>query len=80
MHFTWFDLVQSIVFAACTFYVRRGSKVDANDIKLNTSSVDQVRMLQAEVALLRLDVGILKDHYFDNNPKNSLDHRSPKKV
>lgn len=64
----YLSLLQALVLAGCTWYVRRGSKFDSLDVKLNTSSVDQVRRLSAEVALLRSDVQILKDSYFADRP------------
>lgn len=72
----WYSLFQALVLAACTWYVRRGSTQDAKDVKLNTSSVDQVQRLQAQVALLREDVGMLKDRVFEEFPA-SVDDRSP---
>lgn len=71
----YWELAQALLFAACTWYVRRGSKFDSVDVKINTASVDQVQRLQAQVALLREDVGLLKDRYFEQNPV--VDDRGP---
>jgi len=71
----WLSLGQAVLLGFCTWYVRRGARFDAFDVKLNTSSVDQVRVLQAQVLLLRDELGILKERFFRQFPEN--DDRKP---
>ena len=72
MELGWSNVVQAVVLAACTLYMRRGSKSDADKVVLKTSSPEQVTRLQDDVTFLKGQVSILmKAAHIENPP----DHR-----
>jgi hypothetical protein len=73
----WGTAIQALIVAACTWYMRRGSVKDRENVKRNTSTPEDVAQVEAQLKKLRADFEILRDAYFKSNPV--VDHRGPTK-
>ncbi len=73
----WGAVLQALVLAVCTWYMRHGSKRDASDVKEATASPSDVRRVENQVKLLREEFDILKAAYFKQNPV--VDDRGPRR-
>lgn len=68
--------MQALILAVCTWYMRRGSVNDRENVKKNTSTPGDVQQVRSELKYLRQEVKILKDAYFKVNPVKQ-DDRGP---
>ena len=76
MDVTWSTVVQSVILAVCTWYVRRGSKKDAASIKRTAQDHDQV-LVETSTAILdrlnklELDMQLIKHTIFKKDVQGS---------
>lgn len=62
--FDWSTASQALIMAISTWYIRRGSKRDKEDVKDNTISHDDAKMIWSEVRAMRLDLDSFKQEYY----------------
>jgi hypothetical protein len=77
MELGWNSVIQAVVLAVCTWYMRRGSVRDSQNLKSYASSHADVDLVRKELQSLKHDFEIFKLAYFKNNPV--VDHRGPSK-
>lgn len=70
------NVMQALVLAVCTWYMRRGSVRDREDVKKNTSTPDDVAAVRKDLAALRAEFDILKCAFFKSGLVK-IDHRGP---
>jgi hypothetical protein len=71
------NVIQAVILAACTWYMRRGSVKDREDVKQHSSSPEDVQRVRQELAALRAEFEVLKAAFFQSGLVK-LDHRGPK--
>jgi hypothetical protein len=69
----WSTVIQAVIIAACTWYMRRGSVKDRENVKLNTSTPSDVARVEKELKSLKSEFEILRNAYFKNNPVKADD-------
>lgn len=61
MDISWEDVIKLVIFAGGTFYLRATGKKDSADVKIATSSHEQVTRLETRVMGLQNQVTQLND-------------------
>ncbi len=74
----WGTVIQALILAFCTWYMRQGSKKDSDKVSASTASPGDVKQVERKVESLRAEFDILKTAYFKQNPVK-IDHRGPTK-
>jgi hypothetical protein len=76
MEMGWAAVVQALLVAFSTWYVRRGSTQDAKRVEQVTASQGTAHEILTRVKHLEEDMALVKRTVFKDN---SVDHRGPKR-
>ena len=74
MDLDWGTAIQALILAACTWYMRRGSKADARKVAQSTASQTTSDEILARVVALEVDVSLVKRATLK---ETGIDNRGP---
>lgn len=77
MELGWAAVVQAVLVAVSTWYVRRGSHQDADRVKTAAADRAQAHEILTRVKALELDMALVKRAALKENP---IDHRGPQRL
>lgn len=79
MDLGWGAVIQAVILAACTWYMRQGARADAAEVKRSTASqatgseiLERVKDIEAELALVkRIALKESQERVYRNQPKGN---------